>query len=303
MAAEIFYDDDADLSLVSGRAVAVIGYGSQGHAHALSLRDSGVDVRVGLPEQSKSRVKAAEEGLRVRQGPTEPSERVEAGRVLRTEPGPGERLLRGNAIVLVTSAGPERTAVPDLRGMTAEEAEEVLAERNLVPEADERYHDQVEEGHVIDQADPPGTELRPDDHVLFYVSMGREPIEITDFTGQDATQAHEALSEAGFEVVTHERPHPDVRPGTVISQDPNGGTGYRGDEIALLVAVQPDKLEMPDVRGMPAAEAERMLREAGFTEIEIDERRRFFGEPVVVDQRPRPGREVDYDRKIRLRVR
>ncbi|MGP4017974.1 ketol-acid reductoisomerase [Saccharopolyspora sp. 5N708] len=65
MAVEIFYDADADLGIVQGRKVAVIGYGSQGHAHALSLRDSGVDVRIGLPETSKSRAKAAEEGLRV----------------------------------------------------------------------------------------------------------------------------------------------------------------------------------------------------------------------------------------------
>jgi ketol-acid reductoisomerase len=47
--AEIFYDDSADLSVIQRRHVAVLGYGSQGHAHALSLRDSGVDVRVGLP--------------------------------------------------------------------------------------------------------------------------------------------------------------------------------------------------------------------------------------------------------------
>ncbi|KWX04010.1 ketol-acid reductoisomerase [Carbonactinospora thermoautotrophica] len=63
--AELFYDDDADLSIIQNRHVAVLGYGSQGHAHALSLRDSGVDVRVGLPENSKSRPKAEEEGLRV----------------------------------------------------------------------------------------------------------------------------------------------------------------------------------------------------------------------------------------------
>ncbi|HEV8175754.1 MAG TPA: ketol-acid reductoisomerase [Actinoplanes sp.] len=65
MTAEVFYDDDADLSIIGGRKVAVIGSGSQGHAHSLSLRDSGVDVVVGLQEGSKSRAKAEEQGLRV----------------------------------------------------------------------------------------------------------------------------------------------------------------------------------------------------------------------------------------------
>ena len=64
--AEMFYDDDADLSVIQGRKVAVIGYGSQGHAHALNLRDSGVDVRVGLADGSKSKAKAEADGLTVR---------------------------------------------------------------------------------------------------------------------------------------------------------------------------------------------------------------------------------------------
>lgn len=65
MAIELFYDGDADLSIIQGRKVAVIGYGSQGHAHSLSLRDSGVQVKVGLKEGSKSRVKVEEQGLEV----------------------------------------------------------------------------------------------------------------------------------------------------------------------------------------------------------------------------------------------
>ncbi|RLP93664.1 MULTISPECIES: ketol-acid reductoisomerase [unclassified Micromonospora] len=65
MSVEVYYDDDADLGLIQAKKVAVIGYGSQGHAHALSLRDSGVDVVIGLPEGSKSRPKAEEQGLRV----------------------------------------------------------------------------------------------------------------------------------------------------------------------------------------------------------------------------------------------
>jgi ketol-acid reductoisomerase len=63
--ANVFYEKDADPALIAGRKVAVIGYGSQGHAHALNLRDSGVDVRVGLREGSSSRSKAEAAGLRV----------------------------------------------------------------------------------------------------------------------------------------------------------------------------------------------------------------------------------------------
>jgi ketol-acid reductoisomerase len=63
--ATIFYDRDADISLIQGRKVAVLGYGSQGHAHSLNLRDSGVDVRVGLRADSRSRASAEEQGLRV----------------------------------------------------------------------------------------------------------------------------------------------------------------------------------------------------------------------------------------------
>src|SRR5205809_5172197 len=63
--AKMYYDKDADLSLIQAAKVAVIGYGSQGHAHALNLKDSGVDVRVGLPATSRSRAKAQAAGLGV----------------------------------------------------------------------------------------------------------------------------------------------------------------------------------------------------------------------------------------------
>jgi len=93
--AELYYDDAADLGVIQSRQVAVLGYGSQGHAHALSLRDSGVDVRVGLPEGSKSRTAAEEEGLRVL-SPFEACE--EADLIMILAPDPVQRRLYAEAV-------------------------------------------------------------------------------------------------------------------------------------------------------------------------------------------------------------
>ena len=95
MPVEIFYDDDTDLSIIQNRHVAVLGYGSQGHAHALSLRDSGVDVRVGLLEGSKSREKAESEGLRVL---TPAAACEEADLIMVLAPDPVQRHLYKDAI-------------------------------------------------------------------------------------------------------------------------------------------------------------------------------------------------------------
>ena len=102
MTAEVFYDDDADLSIIQGRKVAVIGYGSQGHAHSLSLRDSGVEVVVGLQEGSKSRAKAEEQGLEVRT-PAEASAWADVIMVL--APDTAQRKIYAESIAPHLSAG------------------------------------------------------------------------------------------------------------------------------------------------------------------------------------------------------
>jgi ketol-acid reductoisomerase len=102
MTAEVFYDDDADLSIIQGKKVAVIGYGSQGHAHSLSLRDSGVEVVVGLKEGSKSRAKAEEQGLEVKT-PAEASAWADVIMVL--APDTAQRKIYAESIAPNLSAG------------------------------------------------------------------------------------------------------------------------------------------------------------------------------------------------------
>ena len=85
--ANLYYDKSADLALIQGKKVSIIGYGSQGHAHALNLRDSGVSVRVGLQPGSASISKAQQEGLTV----NTPAEAAAwADRVLDATTGPGQ---------------------------------------------------------------------------------------------------------------------------------------------------------------------------------------------------------------------
>ena len=102
--ATMYYDKDADLAPIRASKVAIIGYGSQGHAHALNLRDSGVDVRVGLPAASGSRAKAEAAGLRV----TEPAQAArEAGVIMVLTPDTTQaRLYRES---LEPNLGPGKT--------------------------------------------------------------------------------------------------------------------------------------------------------------------------------------------------
>src|SRR6186997_577187 len=98
----MFYDDDADLSLLDGKTVAVIGFGSQGHAHALNLKDSGVDVVVGLHEGSKSKAKAEAAGLTVK---SVSDAAKEADVIMILTPDVGQKDLYDNEIEPYLTAG------------------------------------------------------------------------------------------------------------------------------------------------------------------------------------------------------
>src|SRR5882762_91501 len=100
--AKTYYDQDADITLIQAKKVAIIGYGSQGHAHALSLRDSGVEVRVGLAEGSKSRAKAQEQGLPVGT-PAEVSEWADV--VMLLAPDTAQRKIYAEAVEPNLTAG------------------------------------------------------------------------------------------------------------------------------------------------------------------------------------------------------
>ncbi|HSK25504.1 MAG TPA: Stk1 family PASTA domain-containing Ser/Thr kinase [Jiangellales bacterium] len=192
------------------------------------------------------------------------SETVPAGLVLSTDPGPGEQVLRGGTVAVVLSAGPQRFEVPTLVGLDRPAAEAALAAASLVPgEVTERYDEEVAAGIVLEQGLAPTEQAKQGTAVPFVVSLGREPIEVPAVVGRPAEEARQALEDAGFTVTSSEAYSDDVPRGAVVSQDPADGTGFRGDEVAVVVSLGPEIVEVPGVEGNGYDEAAAALERAG----------------------------------------
>ncbi|MGH8823952.1 MAG: Stk1 family PASTA domain-containing Ser/Thr kinase [Jiangellaceae bacterium] len=281
------------LLLALAAAVAAWWYGTGRYTATPSL----LNVTV-----AEARAIAEAEGLTVVEAGEQFSEVVAAGLVAATEPGPGERILREDPIELMISLGPERYEVPELTGLTREEAEQALADAHIgLGEVEEVFDEKVPKNVVISQGVEAGELVRRDATVSLTVSKGREVIEIEDFTGRPAAEAQQVLSDAGFEVSTQQRFDDDVPAGVVIEQEPSSGTAYRGDEIRLEVSTgsKNDEIEVPDVVGMTVNEARPLLEALGFR---VQVRGGIFGGREVQSQNPQAGEIRKRDTVVRLNV-
>ncbi|HET7387938.1 MAG TPA: Stk1 family PASTA domain-containing Ser/Thr kinase [Nocardioidaceae bacterium] len=217
------------------------------------------------------------------------SETVPAGSVVHTDPNGGERILHDGTVRATISRGPERSEVPTMRGMSLADAKTALAKVHLdLGEVTRKYDARVAKGVVISSDPPPLTERKRGAPVDLVVSKGARPIKVPDFTGKDATEAQKKLGGLGFDVRVS-RKHDDTAPaGTVISQDPHGGTAFRGDTITLLVSKGPVMVEVPKVVGMGTEDAKTALEAAGF-EVATEHSTLYVGLEYVVGQDPSPG--------------
>lgn len=188
------------------------------------------------------------------------------GQVMTSNPGQGQQVGRGTEVTLTVSKGPERYAVPNVVNKSkAEASEQITATKLIVGKTTEAFSETVPQGLVVGVAPAAGTPLKRGDKVALVVSKGREPIKVTDFTGKPAADAVDALSKAGLEVdATEQQFSTDVAKGSVISQSPSGGTLFRGESVTLVVSKGPEMVKVPDVRRKQVAEAEQILKAAGF---------------------------------------
>jgi serine/threonine-protein kinase len=222
------------------------------------------------------------------------SETVPEGHIISTEPGPGDRVLDEGTVEAVVSKGPERYAVPDLAGLSESEAITEISDQNLQPEVARRvWSEEHDDGQVISWRPKTGKELKRDETVRLVVSKGPRPIPVTDYSGEDAASAVEALQAAGLDVRTRETYHDEVAEGRVIRQAPNGGRLYTGDKVRLVVSLGPHLVEVPGVISYGEDAARQALEDAGF-KVKFEEYSPNLGFRIVAEQSPGGGDMAPY---------
>ena len=243
---------------------------------------------------------AEAEGLGVTVQASAYSETVPEGEVMSTTPAGGERIVEEGTVELVVSLGKERYEVPDVERMPAADARQDIEGANLtVGEEKERYSGRFEAGQVIKVSPDAGTLLRPDAQVDLTLSLGPRPLEIPDTTGETVRAATKRLEAVGFTVSLSEEYDDEVVAGRVIAQDPVDGTGFKGDEVALVVSLGPELVEVPNVLAQGVVAATEELEAAGFV-VEEGKADPYLGLGYVAEQDPAGGASAPFGSTITL---
>jgi eukaryotic-like serine/threonine-protein kinase len=219
------------------------------------------------------------------------SEKIPAGELISTDPGPGNNVARGGTVHAVISKGPERHDVPDVGTMTWSQAVAAIRARFLTVASPPTrvWSNAVDAGTVVSFTPHAGTPLQRGGVVHLVVSRGPKPIPIPSFVGKNADQARTALKALGFVVGYPVEVYNDhIAAGLVISQTPHSGTGTHGDRIRLVISKGPHLVQVPDVYHQGTAAASQSLKAAGFR-VKVEPYSPSFGLGFVEDQSPNGG--------------
>ncbi len=204
------------------------------------------------------------------------SDTVKRGRVIGTDPAPGERIRDNDTVTVTISKGPQTVKVPDLQGYRLDAAKTELKDAGLEPGVVTReFSDEVIRGQVISTQPGTGTEISSGSAVRIVVSRGA-PVEVPDVSGSSVADATSELEQAGLKVkFASGRVNSEFDKGLVAEQAPGAGKQVgQGDTVTLTLSKGPVMVEVPDVVGDSVDEATRRLKDAGF---EVEEDRGLLG--------------------------
>jgi len=194
------------------------------------------------------------------------SETVKAGLIVSTDPPAGSDARQGSTVTAVLSKGPERYAVPQVAGMSVDDATAALSDASLtVGASTSAYDPNVGKGFVITTNPVPRTPLKRDQPVTLVISKGPAPVPVPAVVNQPAKDVLKQLTALGFKVTTSTAFSKTVAAGNVISSDPKAGTAVpKGGAVALVVSKGPPLVTVPDVYTMSEPDAKVLLSKLGF---------------------------------------
>jgi len=239
-------------------------------------------------------------GLEVVVGEPMYSSTVKRGRVISTDPDAGERVLDGEKVAIVVSLGKETYELPKLKGLTVDQAQDRILDTQMAfGKAIEQFSETVPAGIVLNSDPKAGTTLRPGAIVDLIVSKGRRPIPVGSWVGKDADAAERILERRGLVVDRSAEYDDDVAAGLVIAQDPEGGTLFKGDTVALRVSLGPELVEVPNVVASGVDSATQTLNDLGF-QVVTEEAPGYLGLGFVFSMDPEAGTEIPKGSTITL---
>ncbi len=232
---------------------------------------SGPGNKIAIPSlagmtQSQAAKAVAELGLKIDVTEKIFSEDVAMGKVITSDPAGGGRVAVAGTVHLILSKGKERIQVPELVGLTIEEATAALEEAKLkVGRVTEKFSTTQEAGLLVDGSPTSGSDVRKDSTVDLIVSKGIEQVALTNFQGKTSDEALNELTAAGL-VVSSKYEYSDTVPiGTVISQTPSDVTAVaKGEKIILAISKGPSKIFVPNVYSLSKLAAAKILEDLGF---------------------------------------
>lgn len=194
---------------------------------------------------------------------------VVAGRVCKQDPEADSALEKGGKVNIVISRGVEKGSIPDLSGMTAEQAEKAIKDAGYTPQYAGNEASEADADTVSKQDPAAGKEADKGTTVKYWISTGPEDIEVPNVVGYDQASAKSTLEKAGFTVSVATGSYSDeYAEGEVMSQTPNGGKLGKGETVTITVSKgqDPDKkaISIPSVVGMTQSQAQSALADAGF---------------------------------------
>lgn len=225
-------------------------------------------------------------------------------RVLRQDPQPRSRVDKGSTVTLTVSNGPGTSAVPDLVGQGRLAARRALTKAGFKIAERRSNSDTVTTDRVISTAPDAGASVERGSTVTLVISSGKQRVTVASVVGQDVDDARSTLDDLGLKISTKEVASDSQDPGTVLAQDPAGGTSVaKGSSVTLTVAKAPEDVAVPDVSGKDESAAINALGDAGLVPNEVTQPVQTAEEDgQVLSQSPKSGKKVKKGSRVTITV-